>query len=359
MLSSLLKGSSKVRTQVVAIDLGQRTTKAVSVQRKGEGFELLQYHLEDAPVFEKAPSPELIGDHLRAVNDVMKLRGKPVVLIIGVNESVVRNAEVPIMGVDELRLMLKYNSKTYLQQDLPDHSFDAFILSLASQAKPGEAKAPDAPKGPMKIRAVVGGAKRQILANYQDAAKQAGLSLAQIIPSVICPPNAFEIALPEQFKKDILALVDVGFKASSISLLAGGELLLTRVLSFGGDHLTQGLVESMGVSYAEAEGIKIAGPEEVQGMLQPLVMSLASQIRATLDFFEHQQNQQVSQVYVSGGSARSQFIVDSLQAELMVPTKAWNPTASFTLSLPPEKLGEVEQIASQLTVALGGAIAAL
>jgi hypothetical protein len=43
----------------------------------------------------------------------------------------------------------------------------------------------------------------------------------------------------------------------------------------------------------------------------------------------------------------------------MVQTKAWNPVGSMQLSLSPEKLGEVEQVASQLVVAVGGALAAL
>jgi hypothetical protein len=47
-----------------------------------------------------------------------------------------------------------------------------------------------------------------------------------------------------------------------------------------------------------------------------------------------------------------------LQNELMVPSQTWNPTSFMTMALPPQQMGEIEQSAPQLTVAVGGAMAA-
>jgi type IV pilus assembly protein PilM len=354
MLSSLISGQSKKPTQFVSIDLGQRTTKAVQVGRKGEGFELQEYALVDAPVFERAPSAELIGDHLKTVAEAIGYKGKHAGLVIGVNEALVRHAEVPMIPVNDLRLMLKFNSKTYLQQDLPDYVFDAYILGpVENKAVDGVAKATP------KARVLVGGTKKQALDHYQAAARHAGILLDQIVPCLVCPANAFEIAYPDLFAKEVVALVDIGFKSSSISILNNGELKLSRVVNIGGDRLTAGLAESMSVSYAEAEGIKIGLPEEVQMIMQTLITPLGRELRASIDFFEHQQDRPVGHVFVSGGSSRSAFLVESLQSELMVQTKAWSPISSMQVTLPPQKMGEVEQVASQLTVAIGGAIAAL
>jgi type IV pilus assembly protein PilM len=353
MLSSLLSGQSKKRSQVVSIDLGQRTTKAVQIGRKGDTYQLQQYALVDAPVSEKAPSPELLGEHLKAVVQALGYRGKMVDLILGVNDSFVRQAEVPMIPVNDLRLMLKFNTKSYLQQDFPDYVFDCHILGAV------EGKGTEAGKTPPKARVLVGGARKQLLDDVQEAVKHAALQVEQVTPSLICPANAFELAYPELFSKEVVALVDIGFKSSSISILQNGELKLNRVVTIGGDRLTAGLAETMSVSYAEAEGIKIGLPEEVQMIMQTLIMQLGRELRASLDFFEHQHDRHVAHVFVSGGSARSQFIIDSLQSELMVPTKTWNPTGSLEIALPPEKIGELEQVAAQLTVAIGGAIACL
>ena len=78
------------------------------------------------------------------------------------------------------------------------------------------------------------------------------------MPGIIGPVNAFEMAMPQVFANDSVALVDIGFKHSSICVLDRGELVLIRVVNFGGDKLTAGLAEAMNITYADAEGVKLA-----------------------------------------------------------------------------------------------------
>jgi type IV pilus assembly protein PilM len=333
--------------------MGMRTTKAVSLQRRGTGFELLRYTIQDAPIHEKSLSNELVAEHLKNVMEALGAKTKQVILVVGVNDCLLRHAEVPLVPVDDMRLMLKFNTKTYLQQDLPDYVFDCHILPQRPGAKPAEPT-----KGSPKCRVLVGGAKKQFLDNLQAATKEAGLVADQVTPSLMATANAFEVAQPEAFNKEVVALVDIGFKNSSISILLNGELTLSRVVAIGGDKLTAGLAEALNISYAEAEGIKIGMPEQVQSTMLPLLTPLGRELRASIDFFEHQQDKPVSQVFISGGSARSQFIVESLQSELMVPCKSWNPLSSLALALPPQQVGELEQVAPQLAVATGGAVTA-
>jgi Tfp pilus assembly PilM family ATPase len=99
-------------------------------------------------------------------------------------------------------------------------------------------------------------------------------------------------------------------------------------------------------------------PSEVQSNLEPLINPLGRELRASIDFFEHQHDLTTSQVFISGGSARSDIIIQALQTELMVPCKSWNPARFLQLGLPPEKMGEIEQLSPQLAVAIGAAISA-
>src|SRR5262249_8615585 len=155
-----------------------------------------------------------------------------------------------------------------------------------------------------KLRVVVAGAKKQLVEEMLAAVKTTGFSADHIIPGLIGPVNAFELAEPDIFSRDVVALVDVGFKNTTICVLQEGELVLSRVVNIGGDKLTNGLAESLGISYAEAEGIKVGMPTEVQTQLEALVMPLGRELRASIDFFEHQQDRAVSQVFISGGCGR-------------------------------------------------------
>jgi type IV pilus assembly protein PilM len=345
----------KKRNQMISVDLGSRTTKAVLVERRGAVFALTRYIMMDAPIFEKALSPELLTEHLKAVYEALGAKTKFVTLSIGVNDAIVRPVELPQIPVDEMRMVLKNNTRGYLQQDLPNRVFDCYIIPPKSLPKPADAdKVPAIPK----LKVLVAGAKKELVDDFQTAIRDAGLVADHIVPGVIGPVNAFEMALPEAFANDSVALVDIGFKNSSICILQQGELVLSRVVAIGGDKLTAGLAEAMNTSYAEAEGIKIGMAPEVQSTLETQVLPLGRELRASLDFFEHQQDRPVSHVYVSGGSARSELILQMLHNELIAECKTWNPTTFLQLALPGQQAVEVEHVAPQLTVAIGAAMAA-
>lgn len=350
MWSALQSGSSRKRTQVVAIDLGARMTKGVNIIRRNDGFELAGFATVETPTSDKGLTTDILGELFKTITQTAADNAKLVVVVLGVGDSMLRQAELPMVPVGDMRLMLKYNSKNYLQQELPDYVFDCQILPTKESvaAEPG--------RGNSKCRVLVGGARREHLDFLIQAARSVSLTIEQVAPSLAALPNAFEMALPEAFASEVSALVDIGYKNTTISIISGGELALSRVVGIGGDKITSGLSEAMGTSYEEAEGIKIGLPEEVQAPLQSLLMPLGRELRASIDFFEHQADKTVGQIYLSGGSARSALVVETLQSELMVPCKLWNPLSFLRMALPPQQMGEVEQMAPLLGVAVGAAM---
>lgn len=354
VLSTLFTGPRRKRPeQILAIDLGSRTTKAVHLHRRGEEFNLSRYALLDAPIFDKAMSADMLGEHLKAVSQALEAKTKQVSLTTGVNDAIVRHIEIPRMPLDDMRMMLKHNSRNYLQQELLNHAFDCHLLpSLAGEPARSGAPLP-------KQRVLAAGSKQEMINEYTEGAKSAGLVAEHIVPGLVGPVNAFEMAMPDAFINEVVAVIDIGFRSSSICLLQQGELILSRVVNLGGDRLTHAVAESLEISYAEAEGIKVGMPQEVQAALETVLLPLGRELRASIDFFEHQQDRPVSAAYLSGGTTRSEFMVQALQQELSIETHTWNPASFLKLDLPPQQASELEQVAPQLAVAIGAAIAAL
>lgn len=355
MALALFNRAERKLDQLVALDLGTRTTKVVELQRKDGKLVLSRFALVDAPVSERVVSTEMLSDHLKTVNKEFRSKVKNLALTVGVNDALVRRVDVPQIPAEDLRSVVKLNSRTYLQQELPSYVWDCHIFA-GSADKP----AAEGDKTKMgKQKALVAGAKQQLIDSLVQAAKEAGWALESIVPGLIGPVNAFELAMPEIYKNEAVALVDIGFKNSSICVLQNGELIVSRVVALGGDNLTTSVSDSMGISYAEAEGIKVGIAHEVQSTLEAAVMPLGHELRASVDFFEHQQDRAVSQVLISGGSARSAIIINALQAELTVECKVWNPLSAIELALTPEQAAEIEQVAPMLAVAIGTALAVL
>jgi type IV pilus assembly protein PilM len=356
MALPFLNGASrKRRDKMVVVDLGSRTTKAILLERRGEVLALTRYALLDAPIYEKKLSTELLSDHLRSVSEALGGTAKAVTLAVGLDDAVVRQIELPQIPIGEMRMVLKNNTKGYLQQDLPNHVFDCYIFPPKQTAKPAEAAKQQMTVPKLKVLAT--GAKQQLIDDLQTAVRNAGLAAECIVPGVIGPMNAFEMALPQAFANEVVALVDIGFKHTSICVLDRGELALTRVVNIGGDQLTTGLAEAMNITYAEAEGIKVGMAPEVQSGLEMQVLPLGRELRASLDFFEHQQDRAVSQIYVSGGSARSEMILQMLHAEMIAECKTWNPTTFLQMALPGQQAVEIDHVGPQLAVAVGAALA--
>ena len=64
---------------------------------------------------------------------------------MGLDDAIVRQVELPQIPVGEMRMVLKNNTKGYLQQDLPNHVFDCHIF-------PPKTTAPGKPAEPAKPR---------------------------------------------------------------------------------------------------------------------------------------------------------------------------------------------------------------
>ncbi len=348
-LPFLKSDGRKKRDQILAVDLGTRSTKAVHLQRKGQTFVLTNYLILDTPIFDKMISEEMLAEHLRSIAQTMQAKGKPVALTVGIEDSLVRHVEMPPMPAEDIRLVLKNNSRVYLQQELTGYIFDSYS---------GNSRTKTASQTEGKSKILIAATKDKLIANYVAASKTAGLIPDHIVPTVLGPVNAFEAAMPDVFAAQTVALVDIGFKSSSISILQEGELVLNRVVSIGGDRLTAGLAEAMNVAYAEAEGIKVGMAQEVEPQLDMLISPLARELRASIDFFEHQQERALAGIYVSGGSTRSEIIVQCLRREMGLECKTWNPLAGMQIGMS-QPAAEFEQLAPQLSVAVGAALTAL
>src|ERR1039458_7662427 len=172
----------KKRNQILAIDLGSRATKAVLLDRRQDSYSLSRYAIADAPIYEKG-----IPQGLRRMVGEIGPKHRQVALAVGSEDSVLRSTEMPLLPLGDMRQMLKFNAKSYLQQDLRDYVFDCYIVPPSSNAaaEPGRAAS--------KYKVWVGGARREWLANLEGAVKGAGLLADQVTLAVLGPINALEL----------------------------------------------------------------------------------------------------------------------------------------------------------------------
>ena len=217
---------------------------------------LLSHAIKQRAEVRQALSAEALSRHLSAVTGALNPKTRQVILVVGAADSVVARAEMPMIETSQMRMMVKLNPKLYFQEDLPNHTFDCIVLHQGTETK---AEGKQIPKAQTLIVAV----KNEYLQKLQSAAHSAGLGVERVTASQTGATNGFLIANEDAYKK-VVALVDIGFSHSTISLLVNGEITLTRVVNIGADKITSGLAEAMNITYSVAEGLKQMMPEKVQ-----------------------------------------------------------------------------------------------
>lgn len=343
----LLSNPLRRRDEIVAIDLGRRITKAVHLRRKGTAYLLQNYALLDAPIYDKAPSVESLSDHLQAVWQALGAATRRVVLVVGTGNSLLCHADLPVSSISDLRRMVKLSPKTYLQQELPDHVFDCYAQTDPTQDSVARSR--------RKAKILVGGAKARFVEMLKEAAHQAGLTIEQITIGQVALANAFKM-LPADSHGEVVALLDIGFNQSTINIVTQGDLALTRVVNLGAERFAQAMAQPHTKDANDPVHLDVPMTEAMQSKLQNLFVLLGKEVDASIGFFVNNNEVTVNQVYVSGGSARSQFIVQALESELALPCETWNPTKSLALDLPAKQMKEIDYDATQLSTAIGAAL---
>src|SRR5205814_1567332 len=82
---------------------------------------------------------------------------------------------------------------------------------------------------------------------------------------------------------------------------------------------------------------------------------LATEVRNSIGFFEGQHEESISRIFVSGGLARLETVLQTLSDELALPCEIWDPLETCEVALPATKRQALPQEFVSLNVACGAA----
>jgi type IV pilus assembly protein PilM len=350
-MTSFARRSQK-RDELVAIDLGARVTKAVHLRKRGTEVLLLNYAFLELEEAERVPSRDVLAEHLRKVARLLGANVRRAVLSLGSSKSLLTHVDLPGASPSDLRRMIRLSPKNYLQRDVEDHLFDCYV----SEGRSGNGTE-HVPRTRRKAKVLVGGARQSDVETLSAAARDAGLFVEGITLSQVAIANAF-LTRPEE-RGEVVALLDIGFATTSINIMMAGELVFTRVINFGAERFSDVVAQSAKPRLPEVSETDGPAPDEMQTRLQRAILLLAREVDASIGFFVSQYEATISRILVSGGSARSQFILQTLEAELGLPCESWSPASSLKIGLPENRGHELEYEAPQLLVAVGAGLSAL
>lgn len=343
---------------VIGIDLGKHAFKAVSLRRKSDSrFVLTGFASRDVP--EEFQSTDQLTQELKLLLREVGGGAKACALAISDPAALLRIVEQPTTPVDLLRNALRLNGLLVLNQECKDFVLDVapVITNGKSNGEMAEGSGNVAVQGAVTTRTkyLVGGMLRPIVRQISEAMSKTRVPAEILQLAPICSFNAFEFAYPQVFNEDAFLLLDMGHLQSTVLIGSKGELMLVRSIDYGGKVLTQALTAEGALDTHAAWVMIHEGDAGMAEICRGSITRLATEVRNSIGFFEGQREESINRIFVSGGLARAETILQTLSDELGLPCEIWDPLETCEVALPAGKRQALPSEFVSLNVACGAA----
>jgi Tfp pilus assembly PilM family ATPase len=340
---------------VVGIDLGKHVFKGVVLQRKSDDrFVLTNYASREVP--EDLATPDDLAQQLKLLFKELGTGTKACAIAISDPESLLRIIEQPNTPIDLLRNALRLNGLMVLNQECKDFVLDC--APLAPESTSGSANGSGS--GPAaavsaKTKYLVAGMLRPTVKQISEACSKSRVSADILQLAPVCSFNAFEFAYPDTFSNEAFLLLDMGHLQSTLMIGSRRELVLVRSIDYGGKQLIHALTVDGALDDKAARVLLQEGDAGVADICRSSLGRLATEVRNSIGFFEGQYEQNIHRIFVSGGLARTETILQTLSDELGLPCEIWDPLETCEVALPPAKRQALPHEFVTLNVACGAA----
>lgn len=322
---------------MTGLDIGTHSVCAVELTGSGDDITVSRVG------WERIPSPDMLEDTVLAVISENDLNPKSMVTAVSGRSVIVRYVTMPSMPPEDLSSAVYYEANKYIPWEVDDVQLDCQQLGGVDE------------KGQMRVLIVA--AKKELIESHV-----ALLGRLKIVPRIIdvdlfALGNAFELCnLRGELaaESEAVALVDIGASKTSICILRGAGDAFTRPIYTAGESMTDAIARRFG---EETDGVQLMkeDPGDAEDVIlesmTPVLEEIGSEVRLCFDYYENQFDQQVSRVYVSGGSIQFPGVVDALGRIFDIETMRFTPFEMLNVAATDDVV--LREKASDMVVALG------
>lgn len=347
---------AKRGNSVIGIDLGKHVFKGVVLHRKSDSrYVLTSYASREVP--ENLGSADDLAQQVKLLLKDLGGSAKGCAVAVSDPDSLLRIIEQPDTPVDLLRNALRLNGLAVLNQECKDFVLDCAPVISANGTNGHGANGAAAPtQGPVvQKKYLVGGMLRPTVKQISEAMSKTKVAADILQLAPVCSFNAFELAYPDIFANDTFLLLDMGHLQSTVLIGSKKELVLVRSIDYGGKSLTQALTAEGALDEQAARLMMQQGDGGMTEICRGSLARLALEVRNSIGFFEGQREESINRIFVSGGLARTETILQTLSDELSLPCEIWDPLEMCEVALPASKRQALPTEFVSLNVACGAA----
>jgi type IV pilus assembly protein PilM len=348
-------------TRVVGLDIGTHAVRAaeLSLGRNDEATltRFAQVALPVGAVTDgEVIDPGAVGASLKRLWTDGGFKARRVILGVGNQRVVVRQADLPQMSEEDLRSALQFEAQELIPIPIDEALLDFDILEPFTS-----------PDNEPMMRVLLVAAQRDMVQSFVTAAAEAGLtpSLVDVVPfALIRSVGEVRPVLLDEPRSE--AIVSIGGGVTNVVVHEAGIPRFVRILVTGGAALTEAIAEELDVDVDVAEDLKrradVASADALEARAGRVVADrttpLVEEIRGSLDFYAAQADAiPIGRVLVTGGGTRTAGLLARLSDQLRLPVERAHPLERIAIGrtgIPEAELVDAEPL---LATAIGLALA--
>ncbi|MCX7766629.1 MAG: type IV pilus assembly protein PilM [Candidatus Sumerlaeia bacterium] len=349
----------------IGLDVGSAFVKAVQLRRAGKSLIVDKIGIADIyPEGDKNVSPEkdrmLKVDAIKRALQNGKIKAKYAITGLSGESIIVRYIQMPSMPEDELKNAVRYAAEEYIPYSIDEVNIDAVVLGKTA-TESGE-----------EVDVLLVSARKELVEERTEILKEAGLIPITIDLASFAFVNCYEVNYQPSME-DVIALVNIGAGITSINIYHSGTSRFSRDIAIAGDSITSALQSRMGISFLDAEQLKITvglpleeprlaetrqaegslldtirgtieklTPEEfgedsteanAARLIRNSVNNIITEVKRSIQFFENQpKGKPVKKLVLGGGTARLKGLAEYFKQQINLPTEVINPFLRFTIN---------------------------
>ena len=344
-----LNGLFSSKKQIAGLDIGSSSVKLAEIAEGPDGYTLQNF--ASIPLAKGIVAdgiiakPNALVDRIKELLKISRCRARTVVTSLSGYSVIAKKIGFPSMDEESLRELISDEIEKYLPfGDMKDVNFDFQILG-SSDMSPGQ----------MEVFLVA--AKKDVVQSYVDTLKKAGLEVAILDVDSF----ALETMYEENYDyghDDVCILVNIGASMTNINVVKGGASIFIRDFPLGGTSITENLQDKTGVSFEEAERMKLekaaSGDEQSRDELLAYADPLLLEIERSVDYFRSTYpGKFIKQILLCGGTARMPGIAEALVQRLNVEVEIADPFRKVSADKKSFSAEDLKEIGPQAPVGVG------
>ena len=341
------------KKNLVGLDIGSSSVKAVELGKKGANLQLLNLG------FENLQTDTIVDGQIMELNNVSnvisqifsehQIRTTRVAAGVSGHSVIVKNIVLPQMSTEELQESFSWHAEEHIPFDIADVNLDYELTGKSQDA----------------LHVLMAACKSDKIANVKQAIQLAGKLPVIIDVDAFALQNCYEVNYRPK-PGEIVALLNIGAATMNINILDGTRSIFARDASVGGSHYTSLLQRELGLSYEQAEGVKrgVALPDGVEPRpIQPIIETvsetLALEVKKTVDFYRataQEGEAAIQKILLAGGGSKLPGLAEFLAHRFEIPVEVFDPFRQIEVDSRKFDPDYMREIVPEMAVAVGLAL---